>query len=53
MILDGNVINESLSNMGFNQGWLNAQLENIGVTLDNVFNSSSRFQRRTLCGSFR
>lgn len=37
VILDGNVINESLSNMGFNQGWLNAQLENIGVTLDNVF----------------
>lgn len=37
VILDGNVINESLSNMGFNQGWLNAQLENLGVTLDNVF----------------
>lgn len=37
VILDGNVINESLSNMGFNQGWLNAQLENIGVTLENVF----------------
>lgn len=37
VILDGNVINESLSNMGLNQGWLNGQLENIGVTLDNVF----------------
>lgn len=37
VILDGNVINESLSNMGLNQGWLNAQLENIGVTLENVF----------------
>lgn len=37
VILDGNVINEALSNLGFNQGWLNAQLETIGVTLDNVF----------------
>lgn len=37
VILDGNVINESLANLGLNQGWLNAQLENMGVTLDNVF----------------
>lgn len=37
IILDGTVINESLSNMGLNQGWLNAQLETLGVTLDNVF----------------
>lgn len=37
VILDGNVINESLANLGLNQGWLSAQLENMGVTLDNVF----------------
>ena len=37
VILDGNVINESLANLGLNQGWLNAQLENMGVALDNVF----------------
>lgn len=37
VILDGNVINESLANLGLNQGWLNAQLETQGVTLDNVF----------------
>ena len=37
VILDGNVIDESLSNMGFNRNWLNMQLESIGVSLDNVF----------------
>jgi uncharacterized membrane protein YcaP (DUF421 family) len=37
VIMDGNVIDESLSNMGLNRNWLNAQLENVGVSLDNVF----------------
>ncbi|MEY8762827.1 MULTISPECIES: DUF421 domain-containing protein [Clostridium] len=37
VILDGNIINESLSNLGLNQGWLNEQLELLGVSLDNVF----------------
>ncbi len=37
VILDGNIINESLSNLGLNQGWLNEQLENMGVSLENVF----------------
>ncbi|WP_368487402.1 DUF421 domain-containing protein [Clostridium sp. BJN0013] len=37
VILDGNIINESLSNLGLNQGWLNTQLELLGVYLDNVF----------------
>ena len=37
VILDGNVINESLSNLGLNQGWLDVQLESKGVSLDNVF----------------
>lgn len=37
VILDGNIINESLSNLGLNQGWLDIQLESKGVSLDNVF----------------
>lgn len=37
VILEGNVINESLNNLGLSQGWLNEQLSNTGVSLDNVF----------------
>lgn len=37
VILDGNVLNEPLASMGLNQQWLNMQLENTGVSLDNVF----------------
>jgi hypothetical protein len=37
VILDGNVIDESLSNMGLNRNWLNMQLDSIGVSLDNIF----------------
>lgn len=37
VILDGSVINEALNNLGLSQGWLNEQLSNIGVSLDNVF----------------
>jgi uncharacterized membrane protein YcaP (DUF421 family) len=37
VILDGNVLWEPLSNLGLNQSWLTAQLEGMGVTLDNVF----------------
>lgn len=37
VILDGNILNEPLSNMGLNHGWLNSQLQNAGVSLDNVF----------------
>jgi uncharacterized membrane protein YcaP (DUF421 family) len=37
VILDGNVIDESLSNMGLNRNWLNLQLENTGISLENVF----------------
>ena len=37
VILDGAIVNEGLSNMGLNQQWLSTQLENKGVTLDNVF----------------
>ena len=37
VILDGNIIDESLSNSGLNREWLNQQLESRGVSLDNVF----------------
>ncbi|PKM45965.1 MAG: hypothetical protein CVV03_06055 [Firmicutes bacterium HGW-Firmicutes-8] len=37
VILDGNILNEPLSNLGLNQDWLKVQLENIGVSPDNVF----------------
>lgn len=37
VILDGNILNEPLSNLGLNQEWLKVQLENIGVSADNVF----------------
>lgn len=37
VILDGNILNESLSNLGLNQEWLKIQLSNSGVSLDNVF----------------
>lgn len=37
VIMDGNIIDESLSNMGLNRSWLDMQLENVGVSLDNVF----------------
>lgn len=37
VILDGNVLNESLSSLGLNKEWLRIQLENAGVSLDNVF----------------
>ncbi|WP_371360900.1 DUF421 domain-containing protein [Sporomusa malonica] len=37
VILDGNILNESLFSLGFNTEWLGIQLETIGVSLDNVF----------------
>lgn len=37
VILDGNIIDEALSNRGLNREWLNTQLSNNGVSLDNVF----------------
>lgn len=37
VILDGNILDEPLSNKGLNQGWLKSQLSNLGVSLDNVF----------------
>lgn len=37
IILDGNILNEPLSSLGLNREWLGIQLENMGVSLDNVF----------------
>lgn len=37
VILDGNVLNEPLFSLGLNKEWLRIQLENTGVSLDNVF----------------
>lgn len=37
IILDGNILNEGLTNAGLNQGWLTTQLEIKGVSLENVF----------------
>ncbi len=37
IILDGNILDESLSTLGLNRNWLNTQLEALGVSLHNVF----------------
>ncbi len=37
VILDGNILNEPLASLGLNREWLCIQLENMGVSLDNVF----------------
>ncbi|PAB61102.1 DUF421 domain-containing protein [Anaeromicrobium sediminis] len=37
VILDGNILDEPLSNRGLNQGWLTTQLKALGISLDNVF----------------
>lgn len=37
VILDGNILDEPLGNIGLNRGWLKVQLDNMGVSLDNVF----------------
>ncbi|WP_461612135.1 DUF421 domain-containing protein [Clostridium sp. Marseille-QA1073] len=37
VILDGNILNEGLTNAGLNRGWLTTQLEIKGVDLKNVF----------------
>lgn len=37
VILDGNILDESLSNIGLNREWLKVQLSSAGVSIDNVF----------------
>lgn len=37
VILDGNIMDEALANVGLNQDWLLLQLEHAGISLKNVF----------------
>lgn len=37
VIIDGNIIYESLANMGLNKQWLNTELEKMELSLDNIF----------------
>ncbi len=37
VILDGNILDESLAGIGQNRSWLELQLENAGVSLTNIF----------------
>jgi len=37
VILDGNILDESLANRGLNRAWLKVELAKAGVSLDNVF----------------
>ncbi len=37
VILDGNIVDEALSNLGLNRNWLRGELNKLGVSLDNVF----------------
>jgi len=37
VVLDGNIMDEPLANMGLNRGWLKSRLESKGISLDNVF----------------
>jgi uncharacterized membrane protein YcaP (DUF421 family) len=37
IIMDGSILDEALRSSGKNRGWLQLELEKLGVTLDNVF----------------
>lgn len=37
VIIDGVIMDDPLANAGFNRGWLDAELEKLGVALENVF----------------
>ena len=37
VILDGTILDESLSNLGLNRNWLLTQLQSTGISVDNVF----------------
>lgn len=37
VVLDGNILDEPLSNLGLNRGWLETQLEGMGIALENIF----------------
>lgn len=37
VIIDGNYMDEPLATLGLSRGWLNAELEKLGLTVENVF----------------
>lgn len=37
VIMDGNILDEPLASLGLNRQWLETQLENMGVAIENVF----------------
>lgn len=37
VIIDGNIVYESLANMGLNKQWLNTELDKMELSLDNIF----------------
>lgn len=37
VILDGNIMDEALRNQGLNRSWLNAELDKLGISEENVF----------------
>lgn len=37
VIIDGQIINESLATLGLSRGWLHAELDKLGVPVNNVF----------------
>ena len=37
VIMDGKILNEPLATIGRNRGWLQTELEKLGVTIENVF----------------
>ncbi len=37
IVIDGKVLDEPLSTIGLNRGWLKEELDKIGVTIENVF----------------
>ncbi|WP_058303625.1 DUF421 domain-containing protein [Gorillibacterium timonense] len=37
VIMDGKILNEPLATLGLSRGWLNTELEKMGVILENVF----------------
>jgi uncharacterized membrane protein YcaP (DUF421 family) len=37
VIMDGEILDESLATLGFSRGWLKTELDKIGITIENVF----------------
>jgi uncharacterized membrane protein YcaP (DUF421 family) len=37
VILDGNIVDEGLRNQGLNRGWLQSELDKLGLSVENIF----------------